>query len=337
MGERIDIFCHWIPTEYSDYVKHHVDRIPFMFERALSIPVMTDLDQRFSLMDRYPGYRQIPSLVSPPLERFGNTNLSLELAQVANDAAASLVARHPQRFPTFVASVPVNSVDSMCSEAGRAVKDLGACGVQIFSQVEGHPLDGETYEPFYGLMAELERPIWLHPARGADTPDYRKEKYSKYEIWWSVGWLYESTVAMIRLALSGVFDQNPTLKIITHHAGAFVPAAEGRLGAGMTVMGARTPEELKSLVAHPSKTPVIDTLKRFYTDSATFGSKSAFRSGLDFFGTNHMLFATDMPFGPDQGRHHIETSSAMIEDFVPPADRERIFSENIRELIHLAE
>ena len=337
MGEKIDIFCHWLPAGYGNYVKQRADTVPFMFERALSMPVMTDLDHRFALMDGFPGYRQIPSLVSPPLDQFGSKNLASDLARKANDGAASLVEKYPERFPSFVASVSMNPVDAMLDEAQRAVQDLGACGVQIFSQVDGQPVDGETYEPFYELMAELDRPIWLHPARGAEFPDYRSEKYSKYEIWWSVGWLYESTAAMIRLAFSGVFERYPSLKIITHHAGAFVPAAEGRLGAGMTVMGARTPVELKSLVEHPSRSSLIDTLKRFYTDSATFGSESAFKSGLDFFGTGHMLFASDMPFGPDQGKHHIETSSAMIEELVDAVVRERIFSENIRELIRLTE
>ena len=86
-------------------------------------------------------------------------------------------------------------------------------------------------------MNELGKPIWLHPARGAETPDYLGEKKSLYEIWWTLGWSYETAAAMARLVYSKIMDNHPNLKIITHHFGGIVPMLEGRLGPGNDVMG----------------------------------------------------------------------------------------------------
>ena len=141
---------------------------------------------------------------------------------------------------------------------------------------------------------------------------------------------------MIRLSYAGYLEKYQSLAIITHHAGAFIPAAEGRLSAGMEVMDSRTPGHLKPLTAPRSRKPLIENLKRFYTDSATFGSQAAFQSGLAFFGADHMLFASDMPFGPDQGNHHIGTACDIIDRSVErAADRKKIYGANIRRLTGL--
>ena len=36
----------------------------------------------------------------------------------------------------------------------------------------------------------------------------------------------------------------------------------------------------------------------FYGDTAMFGSSSAFPTGIDYFGPNHIVFSTDAPFAP---------------------------------------
>src|SRR3954463_10416549 len=95
----------------------------------------------------------------------------------------------------------------------RAMKN-GALGVQIYTNIAGRPLDDPAFEPLFAAMAASGKPIWLHPARGANFPDYLSEKKSKYEIWWAFGWSYETAAAMARLVFSRIMDKYPTLKII---------------------------------------------------------------------------------------------------------------------------
>ena len=92
-------------------------------------------------------------------------------------------------------------------------------------------------------MADFDLPIWIHPARAANFPDYLTEKKSKYEIWWAFGWPYETSVAMARIVFAGYFDKYPNLKIISHHLGAMIPYFEGRVGPGWDQLGSRTSDE----------------------------------------------------------------------------------------------
>ena len=77
--------------------------------------------------------------------------------------------------------------------------------------------------------------------------DYSTEERSKYELWWVFGWPYETSVAMARLVFAGWFDRYPDLKIIAHHMGAMVPYFAGRVGPGLDLLGARTPESPPTL------------------------------------------------------------------------------------------
>jgi aminocarboxymuconate-semialdehyde decarboxylase len=128
--------------------------------------------------------------------------------------------------------------------------------------------------------------------------DYMAEEKSRYEIWWALGWPYETSVAMVRLVLWGLFDRYPKIKILTHHLGGMIPYFEERVGAGLSVLGARTADEDYSEVLSSLKRPHGEYFRMFYGDTAMFGSSSAFPTGIDYFGPEHVVFSTDAPFAP---------------------------------------
>ena len=332
----IDMYCHWLPAGLAEKIAAKTNAPLHMFQRARSIPIMENLDLRFALMDSFPGYRQVPSMVSPPMEMMGDASVTPELAKYANEYMAEIARKHPDYFPGFVASLPMNNPEAAVLEAERAIRTLGAKGVQIFTNMNGKPVDHPEFMPLYEKMAELDYPIWLHPSRGIDFADYASEKHSKHEIWWSIGWPYETSAAMLRLAFSGIFDRWPHLKIITHHAGGMIPMMEGRLGAGMEVYGSRTPEHLKDAAYVPLKERPLDAIRRFYADTATFGSKMAMEIGLQFFGLSHTLFATDMPFDPEKGPRFIRETIKMVQEMeLSEQDKERILYGNASDLLKL--
>ena len=104
----------------------------------------------------------------------------------------------------------------------------------------GRPLDEGTFEAIFATMAELDLPIWLHPAR---MTDYPAEPKSRFEMWWCFGWPYDTSVAMVRMVFNGLLDRYPNLKIITHHLGGMIPFYDGRIGPGLQVLGSRTSDE----------------------------------------------------------------------------------------------
>jgi predicted TIM-barrel fold metal-dependent hydrolase len=288
------------------------------------------------MMDLFDGYVQIICLGAPPIEVFGPPPVSTDMAKLANDGMAELVQKYPDRFPGFIASLPMNDPDGLLKEANRAIKDLKAVGVQIFTNVLGRALTRPETMPLFDLMAKLDLPIWMHPARGADFPDYKGEPKSHYEIWWTFGWPYETSVAMAHLVFSGLFDRHPDIKIITHHMGGMIPYFEGRVGPGWDQLGTRTSDEDYSLLLKKLKKRPLDYFRLFYADTALMGAKDATLLGLKFFGPERALFGSDMPFDPEKGSAYIRWTIEVIDSLdIKPADRKKIYEGNAKRLLKL--
>ena len=201
----LDIFPHIFPRPFYEAMLK-TERAAYMQRRVSAIPVLLDLELRFRVMDQFPGYQQVLTMASPPLEAAGTPETSPELARIANDGLAELTSKHPDRFPTFAASLPMNNMDACLKEVDRVVQQLGARGVQIFSNVNGRPLDDPEFRPLFERMAAHDLPIWLHPIRGSSFPDYQTEKKSLHEMWFIFGWPYETTLAMSRMVMSALTE-----------------------------------------------------------------------------------------------------------------------------------
>ena len=173
---KIDIFCHIVPQNYYDRMMKLPESGTTIKRRTANIPAMVNLDVRFRIMDRFADYCQVVSMAAPPIEAMGDPKLSPELAQVANDGLAELVVKHPDRFPGFVAALPMNNPAAAVEEIDRAVLKLGAVGVQIYSNVNGRPLDEPDFLPIFEKIAERNVPIWLHPSRSSSFRRLRDGK-----------------------------------------------------------------------------------------------------------------------------------------------------------------
>ena len=335
---KIDMFNHIWPAVFYEHLKRALGPMVDITRRSEAVPMMTDLQERFRVMDMFDDYRQVLSLASPPLELVAEPKLSAELARIGNDGMQELCYEFPDRFPGFIASLPMNDPDAALAETTRAVEDLGALGVQMFTNVAGKPLDAPEFRPLFEKMAAYDRPIWLHPARGANFPDYLAEKRSLYEIWWTFGWPYETSVALARLVFSKIMQDLPQLKIITHHAGGMVSFFEGRVGPGWDQLGARTSSEDYTVLLQELDLRPIDYFRKFYADTATFGSRAALVCAIEFFGIDNIVFASDAPFDPEKGPMYIRETIKVIDSLdISAADREKIYSENAVRLTGLTD
>jgi uncharacterized protein len=333
---KIDVFPHILPRKYFDRMVAVAPPGLALQKRMSGIPVLVDVDLRFRIMDRYESYVQVLTLANPPIEVVGGPAVSPDLARLANDEMAALVARYPDRFPGFVASLPMNNPEAAEREIDRALDDLGATGVQVFTNVNGRPLDLPEHLQIFARLAERRLPVWMHPARPATFADYAGEPRSKYDMWWAFGWPYETSVAMGRLVFSGIFDRHPDLIVITHHLGAMIPFCAGRISGGLDQLGARSddPDDLQA-PGRLRKRP-LDYFHMFYGDTALFGAWPAMESGLAFFGADHVLFGTDMPFDPEKGPGFIrDTIAAMDRMRASAEDKAQIYEGNARRLLRL--
>ena len=343
MSERkLDIFPHIFPLAFFERMKQIAAANPALaaaLKRWMHIPVLWDLDRRIRMMKRWPGYQQVLTLSLPAIEFLGTPEETPELARLANDGMAEIAGRHPDLFPAFVASLPMNNVPAALEEMDRAIGELGARGVQIFTNVNGRPLDQPEFYPIFERMAKKhDLPIWVHPTRTAKFADYAGEQKSKYEIWWLFGWPYETSAFMARMVFSQMFERLPNLKFITHHLGAMAPYFVDRIGYGMDQFGSRTADEdYEGLLKRMKKRP-LDYFRMFYGDTSVNGSASAIRCGLDFFGADHVLFGTDCPFDPEGGPLFIrETIKTLDRMALKPGDRRKIYFGNALSMLRLSE
>src|SRR6478609_7890034 len=216
----VDIYCHVYPDRFFREMTKAAPNLENIGKRLRGVTKLFDLDARFKEMDEFGNYRQIISLPNPAIEDIAPPDVGLNLARIANDSMAELCRKHPDRFPAFAAALCLTDVEGSVAEARRAIKDLGARGVLIYTNVAGEPLDQPKFEPIFATMA-----------------DYPAEKKSRFEMWWCFHWPYETSVAMVRLVFWGLFDRYPKLKIITHHLGGMIPTFDGRIGPGMQFLG----------------------------------------------------------------------------------------------------
>ena len=329
---KIDAFAHILPPSYAQRLEAITagqvsDRILGYRPWIREDPALIDLDARWRTIDPFGDYRQILTLAVPPLEELGPPEVALELARSANDELAALVARYPDRFAGFTAALPMGVPQDAAAELDRAMTQLGAVGAQVHTNVAGAPLDEPGFDVIFDVVTSHRGALWMHPTRSPVWSDYPAESSSKYGIWWSLGWPYETSVAMARLVYSGCFDRHPGLTVITHHAGAMVPHFAGRLASPL-----EDPDR-DSIIAGLKADP-MDYFRGFYADTAMFGASNAVRCAVEFFGPRHVLFGTDMPLG---GPNVVADTIADIASLgLPEADEAAIFAGNATRLLALA-
>ena len=330
----IDIFNHFMPKPYLDRLGALIPGHPVLTAFP-KLKTLWDVDVRRTMQDEFGEMQHVLTLANPPPELIGPPDKTPELVRFANDALAEMCRKHPDHFPAFVASLPMNNVEASVKEADRAVKELGARGVQVFTNVAGEPLSDRKFRPVFAQMVKHDLPVWVHPMRTAHFSDYPSEKESQNEIWFSFGWPYETTACMTRLIYSGIFDELPGLKIVSHHMGGMIPFFSGKIKLGFRQIFAGPDGRNPAAVEAGLKKPPVEYYKMLYADTA-LGEVAPTRCGHAFFGTGQCVFATDAPFDGEEGRYLMRNTIAAVNALeISQAEKDAIFSGNARKLLKL--
>ena len=312
----IDAFAHLYPPAYVEFVTKLNRPLPVFFQDT---PLFTSAAARIEEMDRQDIDMQVLTVGTPAFdELFGPDQIAQaqEAARIANDGLAAVVATHPDRF-IGVATLPLvslDAVDTALAELDRATTQLDLKGVQLYTDVASSPIDLPEMFPIYDYLVAADIPILLHPVGG----NYNR-RTQDYLLWLTFGWPFETSLAMARLVYSGVMERYPNLKILTHHLGAFPPYMAERIKGVTTTLERFTDWELPQ--------PILSYFKRFYGDTAVNGYKPALTTGLEFFGADHILFATDFPFVPVD-----QTLRSILDWDIGEPEKDQILGENARRL-----
>jgi aminocarboxymuconate-semialdehyde decarboxylase len=329
---KIDIFTHVMPDRYKKALYKYADK--FATEKKVQDrrPTLTDHEARLRILNEFDGVVQVLSVTMPPVEEVVGPDEAAELAKIANDEMAEMVAKCPQRYIAAIANLPLNNMEATLKETERAVKKLGFKGIQIYTRVNGKPICSDELMPLYQLMSDFDLPIWIHPMRSSGQPDYATEKVSYNQIFSIFGWPYDTSVAMTRLVFAGIFEKFPKIKFITHHLGGMIPYFADRIvvhyNNGLERLGEKFFPGLKK---HP-----IEYLRMFYNDTALNGNPSGLKCGLDFFGEDRLLFGSDMPYDVGNGAVAIRETIKAIESMnLSESSKKKIYEGNARKLLHL--
>ena len=330
----VDAYCHILPRKYQEALEKKLpNRNPNLnaTRYAKLVPTLLDLEARFRLMDDFEGYCQVLTVASPSVSNVAPPDIAVELARIANDELAELVSRYPKHFVGAVATLPLNDPDAAVAEAERAVRDLRLRGVEMPSDVNGKPLDEEEFMPLYEKMAEFNLPVFIHPHKEIQDPDYPVEDHSKFRIWTKLGWPHATSLAMTRLVYSGVFERFPGIQFVTHHCGGYIPFQASRISENDDFNEMRMGHRDIFL-----RRPVLDYFQEFYYDTAVYGNVPALHCTRSFCGVDKMIFATDMPFDNQAGYRFVrETIESVKKMGLPPDENRQIFQDNVIRLMRL--
>jgi aminocarboxymuconate-semialdehyde decarboxylase len=234
--------------------------------------------------------------------------LALSISRKINDEIACIVKKYPSKF-LGMAHVPLQDVEASVSELERAVKSLDLRGVHVCSNVVGRYLGDKTFLPFFEKVAELDIPVFIHPANVAGG--HRLDAFFFQNL---IGNPLDTTITAGSLIFSGIFDRLPGLKIILAHAGGFVPYNIDRWKRGFEMR-----PECREFIKKSPET----YLRNFYYDTISHGPVTM-RFLVSRVGADRVVMGTDYPY--DMG-DLTPVQSIQAANFTE-SDREKITSKN---------
>lgn len=322
---RIDSHVHYFPQALVEALRER-DRPPLLITSGgarivdcgdgFAFPLLealTDLRTQLERMDRDSIETAVLGSVPPGVDGLGED--AVPVARACNDELAEIARESGGRLAAL-AVLPVGTPGD-CEEELERAATLGLSGGQLLSNVEGEPLDGPEREPIYEQAASLDLPLVLHP-----TKPRASEGLEDFGLLTTFGFIFDTATAAARLALSGVLERVPGLKLVLPHAGSLIPYQLARIDCELELLG---PGDVK-LGAPPS-----EQLRLLYLDSVC-AWPPALRLALDVYGAERLLFGTDEPFWSGA-----EGSRALEALELEPAEEAAVGRDNARRLFRLVD
>ncbi len=244
-------------------------------------PSFWDVDAKLAFMDGQGIDRSVVSLGNPWLDPFDGAD-SLELARDVNGELAGLEAHTGGRL-CALGVLPADSV-AAATKAAEEVRDTPSLyGLAGGCRICGMPLDAEALDALWSVLASCGLPLLVHPHSPAAADDLAGYGRALHV---SLGFTFETTIAVARLVMGGVLQRFPGLRIFAAHGGGTLPFLAARLDMGWQsdpVGQRRLPE------------PPSGDLSRLYLDAVVYHARGV-RAAADLVGTGQLVYGTDHPF-----------------------------------------
>ncbi|KAL1855975.1 hypothetical protein Plec18170_003842 [Paecilomyces lecythidis] len=273
----------------------------------------SDINVKLAFMRRHGITTSVVSLANPWLD-FVEPNEAQIWAEKINDDLEATCARvnnaadpegvralHEKQTLFAFGALPLSapSADISAKEIARLKTLPHLRGVIMGTSGLGKGLDDPGLDPIWAALQDTDSLLFLHPHYGLPDESFggpeATDRYG-HVLPLALGFPLETTIAVTRMLLAGVFDRFPRLKILLAHSGGTLPFLAGRI---------------ESCIAHerkftanggdtqgPSRS-VWDVLKtNIYLDAVVYGEAGLKAAIHAAGGPDRLLFGTDHPFFP---------------------------------------
>lgn len=247
-------------------------------------PEMFDYDLRLKDMDRFGVDVSVVSLTGPSVY-WGSAEVSLDAARAINDDMASAQRSHPDRI-RFLATLPWQYPEGAVEELAHAY-DAGAVGVMVLANVQRMHLTDAHFSPIWQAIDDRSLPVLIHP-----TTPIGSEEMDLGRLGSSVGYTFDTSLAIARMIMDGFLDRYPNLALIASHGGGTLPYLASRIDLFHRFL----PVEQQPFKGKPS-----EQLGRIYYDSILYDA-GALAQCVGIGGPGQVLFGTDYPHPCDVPR-----------------------------------
>ncbi|WP_433678289.1 amidohydrolase family protein [Nocardia sp. CA-119907] len=221
---RIDVHSHYLPDFYRDAL------LAAGLSKPDGIPKLPEWSESAALdaMDQLGVAKQYVSITSPGVNLTGDLAAARALARRVNEEGTRLKTAHPDRFG-FFASTPLPDVDGTLAEIAYAFDHLGAAGVVFETNFNGTYLGNEVLEPVYAELDRRNAVLFLHPT-SPHTACGTLDSGLPYPNT-MVEFLFDTTRTVANMALAGVPERYPNIRVIVPHGGAALSVLCSRIDA----------------------------------------------------------------------------------------------------------
>jgi aminocarboxymuconate-semialdehyde decarboxylase len=288
-----DIHCHFIPEKYferaraapefgvrviavdGDLVDLQCRGLRYRLNRSFFEP-----ERQIARLDALGIDRAAVSLATPLVDYYLDPDVAVQAAQICNDGFAELAAQHPKRFAAW-AFLPMQAPQAAAAELRRCVRDHGFVGGHVATNVRGAYLPDERFRPIFEAAAELEVPLFLHPA---DPPG--RDRTADYELTVVAGYLFDTTINILRMICSKFLERHSSLKLVCAHTGAYSLMLRNRMQREV---------DTNAALSHTLPRRIGDYLERLYFDTVCF-EPGYLQFATSIVPPEHLMLGSDAPF-----------------------------------------
>jgi aminocarboxymuconate-semialdehyde decarboxylase len=317
--EVIDFHAHIVTPQFEklsfELYPYHV---PFYKSLINSSNKMNDIRERIRDIDSKGVDLQVLSLPEHPID-YMKPKDAVTVARLYNDELSEFIRKAPEDRFVGLAALPLKNVEASIEELERCIRDYGFKGFLVQTDVDGKPLDSTEFWPLYERAARLGAVLFIH-----GTVQMMPRILEEYTMNWMVGYAFNISYATLRLILSGLLDNVPSLKIVSSELGGYLPFISHRLDRFYEMWFGGTGAKCKYKPTH--------YLKQIYYDNASLYTTGSLMCAIDVSGADRIMMGSNYP-APVIGT--VESARAIRSLPIAGEEKQKILHENAERLLGL--